>query len=255
MSEKSKTMATSIKLCLLAVLGVTAGMASSLCTAGTYDTYVALGSGGCSLGGETFSNFSLAPSFTNSLGVPTLANDQILITPTTVGNTEALAFSYETMTGAPLIISLTDSNQVFAFSFGYVATPGPTTSLSSIQMTSTFSNTTPGSVSATKNGQALTGGTLFTSAVADNGMNNVSNTYLGPVTAVTNGTTAYDIRDAISLQAQTGSVTDSGFANDFVTSVVTTTTPEPPASLLIGGGLLLISSLVRRVSRNKRMNV
>jgi hypothetical protein len=249
-------MATSIKLYMLAVLGVTAGMAAPMCTTGTYDTYVALGAGGCSLGGETFSNFSSSPSFTNSLGVPTLANTQILITPTVTGNDETLAVSYETLTGAPLVISLIDGDQVFAFSFAYVATPGPATTLSSIQMTSTFSNISPGAVSATKNAQAESGGTLFTSAATDGGVSNLNNTYLGPVTAVTGGTTAFNVKDAISLEAEFGAVSDTGFANRFVTSPVMAGVPEPPALLLIGGGLLVISSVARRVtSRNKRIKV
>jgi hypothetical protein len=250
MSERLKAMATSIKLCILAVLVVTAGMAAPMCTTGTYDTYFALGAGGCSLGGETFSGFNINPPvFTNSLGVPTLSMTQILITPTAVGNDETLAFSYETTTGAPLVVSLTDGAQVFAFGFSYVATPMVGTQLSSMQMTSTFSNTVPGSVSATKNAQANSGGTIFTSAVSDGGVNNVSNLYLGPVTAV-GATGAFSIRDTISLQAQTGAVSDTGFSNRFVTAAI----PEPPASILIGGGLLLISSLVRRVSSRKRMN-
>jgi len=245
-------MTTSIKLGMLAVLGVTAGMAAPMCTTGTYDTYFALGAGGCTLGGETFSGFNINPPvfITNTTGVPT-SMTQILITPTAVGNDETLAFSYETTTGAPLVISLTDGAQLFALGFSYIATPAASTALTSMQMTSTFSNTTPGSVSATKNAQANSGGAVFTSAVSDGGVSNVSNTYLGPVTPITGGTTIFSVRDTISLQAQTGAVSDTGFSNIFVTPPV----PEPPASILIGGGLLLISSLVRRVNSRKRMNV
>jgi len=243
-------MTTSIKLGMLAVLGVTAGMAAPMCTTGTYDTYFALGAGGCTLGGETFSGFNINPPvfITNTTGVPT-SMTQILITPTAVGNDETLAFSYETTTGAPLVISLTDGAQLFALGFSYIATPAASTALTSMQMTSTFSNTTPGSVSATKIAVPNSGGTTFTSAVNDGGVNNVNNTYLGPVMAI-GSTGAFSIRDTISLQAQTGAVTDTGFSNRFVTAPI----PEPPASILIGGGLLLISSLVRRVSSRRRMN-
>jgi hypothetical protein len=261
----SKTMTTSIKLFMLAVLGVTAGMAAPLCVTGTYDTYVALDSFGCIEGTLLLFHFSLTPSFTNSMGVPTLANSQILITPTVSGSTESLAFSYETTTGAPMVISLNDNDQVFAFSFSYnaISVQGPgihPAPLSSIQMTSTFSNTEPGSVSATKiatAGEGVINFPTFASAVTSNGVSNVNNTYLGPVTAVNPSGSADDfsIQDAISLQAQTGSVSDTGFANIFVTRLsADLNAPEPPASILIGGGLLLIGSLVRRVSSRKRMN-
>jgi len=246
MSERLKAMATSLKLCILAVLGVTAGMAAPMCTAETYNNYAASGFS-CSLGAETFSNFS-ALGFTNSIGVPVLSSTQLLVTPTTVGNSDTLAFSYETTTGAPLIISLTDGDQVFGMVLSYQTIAS--TSLSSIQMASSFGNTAPGSVSALK--QAESTSAIFASGVTDNGVSNVSGTYLGPVTAVTGGTVPFNVQDTLSFQAQSGSVTDSGFANTFVTM---SRVPEPPANILIGGGLLLISSLVRRVSRNRGLKV
>jgi hypothetical protein len=246
MSERLKAMATSLKLCILAVLGVTAGMAAPMCTAETYNNYAASGFS-CSLGAETFSNFS-ALSFENSIGVPVLSSTQVLVTPTTVGNSDSLAFSYETTTGAPLTISLTDGDQVFGMVLSYQTIAS--TSLLSIQMASSFGNTTPGSVSALKQAANVT--SIFASGVTDNGVSNVSATYLGPVTPVTGGTGLFNVQDTISLQAQSGSVTDSGFANTFVTM---SRVPEPPANILIGGGLLLISSLVRRVSRNKSLKV
>jgi hypothetical protein len=247
-------MTISTKFIMLTVIGVMAGKGAPLCTTQTYTVYLALGSAGCSLGNETFSNFG-NPSFTTSLGVPTLSNSQILVTPTLSGNSEMLAFSYETTTGAPLLISLSDNSQAFAFSFSYLALA--TTSLSSIQMESTFSNTTPGSVSATKNAQAVAGGTIFTSAVTDGGISNMANTYLGPVTPITGGTAPFNVQDAISLQAQSGSVMDGGFANAFVTSSgVTTTAPEPSESILIGSGILLISLFMRKLTgRNERIDV
>jgi len=223
-----------------------------MCTTQLYSAYVALGSGGCSVGDETFSNFT-TPSFTNSLGVATLTNDQILVTPSNAGATDSLSFSYETVTGAPMTITLSDNAQVFAFTFMYVASAGSGTTLSSLQMGSTFGNTTPGSVSATKNAQTA-GGPIITSAVTDNGITNAFGTFSGPVTPVTNGTTPFNVLDAISLQAQSGMVSDAGFKNSFTLSPagVPGSAPEPPASILIGSGLLLISGLVRKISRRRR---
>jgi hypothetical protein len=90
-----------------------------------------------------------------------------------------------------------------------------------------------GSVSALENAHAVD---------ADGG------SYSESITEVTKGTVAFHIGDAISLQAQSGSVTNSGFANELIAARVIRSVPEPPASILIGGGLLLISLLVRRVT-------
>ena len=93
---------------------------------------------------------------------------------------------------------------------------------------------------------------MFTSAVSDGGASNVNNTYNGPIVSTLNSTAAFNVQDSISLQAQTGNVTDSGFTNNFVSTAVTTSgVPEPAANILIGVGLLAIAGLTRRASRRK----
>lgn len=237
----------------MVVLITAVAAAAPLCTQNTYTSYEGLGAGGCTIGDETFSNFSPL-AFSNSLGVSTLSTDQILVTPTVVGSEASLAFTYGT-TATPITILLVDNSQVFAFDFTYQALSATGKVLTGIQQTAAFSNTTPGSTSFTKNAQPIAGGTIFTSAVTDAGTNHVSATYSGPVTAVSGANSNFLIKDAISLQAQSGSVSNSGFTNNFFTGNTTTTVPEPPVSLLIGSGLVLVGSLTRKLAeRRRRMN-
>jgi hypothetical protein len=244
-------MSTYLKVSAMALLITMAGMAAPLCTTTTYTAYQTLGAGGCTIGDETFSNFS-ALAFSNSLGVTPLTSDQILVTPSAVGTESSLAFTYGTAAN-PITITLVDSDQVFAFDFTYQAVAATGFILSSIQQAATYSNTTPGSVSFTKNAQSTGGGTIFTSAVADNGSNHVSATYTGPITSVTTAGGSFLIKDAISLQGQTGAVTNSGFTNNFVVSPGTNTgVPEPPVSLLIGSGLVLLASVTRKAAERRR---
>jgi hypothetical protein len=248
-------MSTYLKAFAMLVLITAVAAAAPMCTTDTYTAYEGLGSGGCTIGDETFSNFS-SLSFSNSLGVSTLSSDQILVTPTAVGNEASLAFTYGTA-ASPITIILVDSSQVFAFDFTYEAVAASGLVLSGIQQTATFSNTTPGSTSFTKNAQAMGGGPIFTSAVTDGGTSHVAATYDGPITAVSGANSDFLVKDAISLQAQSGSVSNSGFANNFFTSPGnTTTTPEPPVSLLIGSGLVLLGGLTRKYAeRRRRMSV
>jgi hypothetical protein len=244
-------MTTWVKQSLLAALLASVGAAAPLCVQGTYTSYRALGAGGCSIGAETFSAFSTL-AFSNSLGVPTLSADQILISPSVSGDTDSLAFTYQTAaSGAPVTVSLNQMGQAFAFSFSYLATAAPSSVLSSVQMASTFSNTNPGSVSASKNIELETGGPIFTSAMTDGGVSHPLATYNGPVTPVS-GSGTFIVNDAISLQAQAGAVSDSGFTNTFNLGVSSiTATPEPAASLLIGSGLLLFGALMRRIANRR----
>jgi hypothetical protein len=103
------------------------------------------------------------------------------------------------------------SVQIFSLglSFDLLVSPSP---LTGIQMSSTFGNTSPGSASVSKTAQLLSGGP-----------------------AITSGT--FLITDTPSLQAQTGSVTQSGFANSFFLTPASTATPEIGSLAMIGSGL------------------
>jgi hypothetical protein len=252
--RRENKMFTYLKISTMVVLITAVATAAPMCTTDTYANYEALGAGGCTVGDETFSNFSDL-SFSNSLGVLPLGTGQILITPTPGTNEASLSFSYQTAAGGtPITIMFIDNSQVFAFDFTY-AVSGK--NLGGIQQTAAFSNTSPGAASFTKNAMP-TGGPIFTSAVTDEGSSHVSATYDGPVTDVSGAKSGdFLVKDAIALQAQSGTVSNSGFTNNFflVAPGQTGTVPEPPVSVLIGGGLVLIGSLTRKVAeRRRRLN-
>jgi len=231
---------------------IAAGIAAASpvpCTTGTLTSYVALGSTGCTIDNVLFTNFT-DPAFTNSLGVSALTTDEFLVTPSFSGDEDTLAITYQTLTGAPQTVTVNQNGQQFAFDFTFQAQAINSQSLQSLQMTSTFANTAPGNVSATKNAQLTTGGSLFTSTIGDGGVSNPMATYSGPVTAVTGGTGLFNVEDAISLQAQSGSASSSGFTNNFFEEG-TAQTPEPGVAILIGSGLLGFGLIRRRAVRPK----
>src|SRR5262249_44529538 len=141
--------------------------------------------------------------------------------------------------------TVNQNGQIFSFNLNYQMTLTGA-SLIDIQMASTFSNTNPGSASATKNAQLLSGGTIFTSTVNDGGISNPLNTYTSPMIPVS-GTGVWIISDTTSLQAQTGgAVTQSGFANLFTLQATPTSVPEPMTALIIGSGLICVGLVSRR---------
>jgi hypothetical protein len=237
-----------LKVSLVVGIVAAVGAASPACVTGTYTSYQALGAGGCTLGDETFDNFSLL-SFSNSLGVSSLSTDQILVTPSLNGLEDSLAYSYQTGAGGtPITITVNQPGQTFAFNFLYQAQIAGPNTLGSLQMTSDFSNTSPGSASASKNAQLAGGGPIFTSSVTDGGASNPAATYSGPITAVTGGGGLFNVGDAISLQAQAGSASSTGFTNNFFETTPTSDAPEAATVFLLGGGLLIIGFIHRRTA-------
>jgi hypothetical protein len=233
-----KTLLPALCLCVVPMMA-----APAACVTGTYASYEALASG-CSIDDAVFSNFSTL-SFVNTL-VAQLPASQILVIPSGTLTDVFLTFEYLNAAGAPSAVSLSSAGQIFSMGFNYQITVSPS-KLSSIQMDSTFSNTAPGSVSATKTAQLLGGGPTYTSTVSDNGVSNVLGTQTGTVMPVA-GTGTFVITDTTSLQAQTGAVAQSNFANSFVLSPATNT-PEVQSLAMIGSGLVflgLISASTRK---------
>jgi hypothetical protein len=214
------------------------------CTTDTYTNYSASGFS-CTDGDATFSNFSPL-SFTNS-GVANLSTDDIEVIPGGTTLAPTLTFEYVTpgMPPVPTPVTVNTSGEIFSLGLSYqLDLTGAT--LTSVQMASTFTNTSPGSVSATKNAQLLGGGPIYVSNVGDGGVSNSLATYSGPVTSVS-GVGSWIIDDTTSLQAQSGSVTQDSFENLFAeTAVVGTNTPEPATMALIGSGLVGVGLLSRR---------
>ena len=150
-------------------MAATMAFGAPACVTGSYTSYVALGAGGCLVGDATFNNFS-GLGFVNSAGVPALTTDQIQIVPSGSLTNATLTFVYVSSPGGPPTpVTVSTTGAIFSFGFSYDLVVSPS-NLSSVQMSSTFSNTAQGGVSSTKNAQL--GGSTFTSQVSDNNTSN-----------------------------------------------------------------------------------
>src|SRR5260370_42376959 len=123
--------------------------------------------------------------------------------------------------------------------------------LRGIQMNFTFRKTMAGSVSATKSIQPVGGPILVSSTVNDAGVAHALGTLNGLVMPVS-GVGAFLVTDTTSLQAQTGSVTQVGFANSFNIGPISTATPEIASQAMIGGGLVFLSLVANSMRKRKR---
>jgi hypothetical protein len=212
------------------------------CTSETYAAYAAL-STGCTDGDATFSNFG-ALNFTNSGGVATIPESDIMVIPGGTTLDPNLTFEYVNSSGTATPETVDVSGQILTMQFVYSVTLSAST-LDSIQMNETFSNTSPGSVSATKNAEIGTG-PVFTSTVTDGGITNPANTTSNGNVEPTSGTGVWSITDTISLQAQTGSATQNSFENAYVLTASTTAVPEPSMLLACGVILLMLGIPLKR---------
>lgn len=226
-----------LTMILPVALATAAWSSPSACVAGTYASFVSLGSTGCTVGDETFSNFG-GLNFTNSLGVDTISTAELLITPTVVGDVDELLFTYQDLpTGTGGFPTSTDvgvgNNQIFSYNFTYTITPDPNP-LADIQMESTILNTIGGSVSAVKDlDSSATESTANDAGTPHPTLTSVS----GPITAVSAGG-PYTVQDTISLQGQTGTAEQQDFTNLFTEGPFSSSVPEPSTSILIGAGLI-----------------
>ncbi len=76
-------------MAMLLSLPLIASAAAPLCVEGTFASYIALSSTGCTVGNATFANFSLAP--VSSIGIP--ASKIIVIPPMPIVPSPSLSFS------------------------------------------------------------------------------------------------------------------------------------------------------------------
>jgi hypothetical protein len=236
---------------IFAILGLSVAASSAFgaaCVSQTYDQYVALGAGGCTIGTTVFNNFG-SLSFVNT-GVPTLPPQDVLVTPGGSPLAPTLSFTY--VSGAnhvPTPETVNTSGSIFSMGLSYDLTPNAAI-LTSLQINSTFTNNSPGSASTTKTAQLAGGGPSFISTVSDGGITNPLATYNGSQINPT-GTGVWVITDTVSLQAQsTGSVTQNGFANLFGLQNQVVGTPEPLSALLIGSGLICLGLMKRKAAKS-----
>jgi hypothetical protein len=226
-------------------------LAAPACATGTYASYQALGAAGCSIGAATFSNFS-ALTFVNSPGVAALTTSEIQVVPSSTLNDDLLTFIYLNAAGAPTAVTMGTNGQIFAFGLNFQLVFASGTSLAGIQMNSSFGNTAPGTVSASKSVAPLAGGSGVTSTVNDGGKSNVTGSYFGSMSPIT-GAGPFLITDTTSLNAETGSVTESGFANSFVTGPLAAVTPEIGSLTMMGAGLVFLGLIASSTRLRKRV--
>jgi hypothetical protein len=239
---------------VLPIAFAAAAWSAPACTMGTYASYQALGSTGCTVGDETFSNFG-SLTFTNSLGVDEISTSELFITPTVVGSgpgsIDELLFNYQGLpTGSGGFPTSTDigvlSNQNLSYGFQYIVSPTSVPiPIVDIQMLSTILNTNGGSVSAVKDVNS----DATESTASDGGAQHASFTSVpGPITSVTFGG-PYTVQDSISLEGQNGIAEQQDFTNEFTEGAVDSV-PEPSTNLLIGTGLILFG-LTRKFRANR----
>lgn len=221
------------------------------CTSGTYASYQSLGSGGCMVGNEVFSNFG-SLSFSGTIG-ETFPNTDLIVSPTVVtsitGNVDELTFTYTSLPAGNFssTVAGVTASEILGYSFMYQVTPSPNP-VADIQMTSELGTTGTGNVSAVK--QVNPGGTITQSSV-NNGMTDFTlPSLVSGLQEPVSGTSAFDVQDAISLQAQTGTAQQENFVNLFTEGSAATVTPEPSTTLLIGSGLLCFGLVRRRRARS-----
>jgi hypothetical protein len=237
-----KTFISALCFCVVPALA-----SPTACVTGTYSSYQAL-PGGCTIGDALFSNFSNL-SFVNSPGVAALTASEIEVIPSGTSTDALLSFVYLDSNATPTPVTVNQNGQIFSFGLSFDLLVSPST-LTGIQMSSTFGNTAPGSASASKTARLLSGGPAITSTVNDGGISNALGTYSGAVLPVS-GVGTFLITDTTSLQAQTGSVTQSGFANSFFLTPGSTATPEIGSLAMIGSGLVFLS-MVASSTRKRR---
>jgi hypothetical protein len=237
-----KTFISALCFCVVPALA-----APTACVTGTYASYQAL-SGGCTIGDALFSNFS-SLSFVNSPGVGILTASEIEVIPSGTPTDALLSFVYLNANATPTPVTVNQNGQIFSFGLSFDLLVSPST-LTGIQMSSTFGNTSPGSASASKTAQLLSGGPAITSTVNDGGISNALGTYSGAVMPVS-GVGTFLITDTTSLQAQTGSATQSGFTNSFLLTPASTATPEIGSLAMIGSGLVFLG-MVANSTRKRR---
>lgn len=230
-----------LKMTMLLAPAAVAWASPAACVAGNYASYEA--SSGCTVGDETFSNFS-SLSVSATLGL-NLTDTEIIVTPMVSGNVDELLFTYTGLptgggSGDPSSTQLgVNTNQNLTYDFSYIITPNPNPVVS-FQMKSDIGNTGSGSVSAVKN-TTLTG---TTSSADDGGTPHTLPSLVSGAVISVSATSAFTVQDTISLQGQTGSAQQQDYTNLFAEGAVSTT-PEPSTTLLIGSGLLCFG-LVRK---------
>jgi hypothetical protein len=207
---------------------------ATTCTGGTLASYVALGSAGCTIGGNTVSNFAILPG---EDGATALANSGVNVAPSGGISSPVLTFSTSQTAGSGTLLE-----SIFTFDIS-----GPSYTSSALSLAGA-SETVDGAVTDIENfcagGSFGPDGVDGCSGVAGSlltlyGQQNTDQSPLGPVSFL-------NVTNDVTLDGGTaGSASGGTFVDTF------TATPEPSSMLLglFGSALVAGASVLRRRSR------
>lgn len=103
------------------------GSAAPMCTTGSFTSYVALGTGGCMIGGDTFSGFQTVGGI---YGATAIAPGSITVTPSGTTANPMIAFSTNASVGAGML-----AEAIFNYTFLSTGFTNDTVTLSKTSMT------------------------------------------------------------------------------------------------------------------------
>ncbi|MDR3702570.1 MAG: PEP-CTERM sorting domain-containing protein [Candidatus Sulfopaludibacter sp.] len=223
-----------IALIALLLLGAAAGSAAPLCANGTMADYLALGSGGCTINGVLFNDFSYSD---------TLGTDSFYVSGikgTGVVQSESIVTVAIDSLDTGLVFNgnwVVNHYQTMSLSIGF-----DVSSAASIdQLESAFTST--------KSGTQNDGPTSTQSAICNGGTCSATN-FTNLTVPITGTTSTLAISNLVTANAQ-GSATDS--TNNFHLSILQDhfgtlagDAPEPVSTSLIGGGMFALLLLRKR---------
>lgn len=231
-------------LLLIVGFGAVAASAAPLCLNGSYQSYIALGAGGCQWGNAVFSNFSYG--YTSSDGTtaasPGKNAGSVAVTPefqpVADNNHPGLAFGTANLTPAPGFF------EDYTFTFTVTALPGFLLEDAFLKITGAFfigqgSGTVVETLTPSNAPQTSLIG-FFTDTDTTHKTSSV----------VYNGSNSVTVTKDIKLTNLNSPLFDmSSVSNDFSLTGGSTLTPEPGTMILFGSGLIIAAMNLKRLSR------
>lgn len=215
-------------LMALLFLGATAGSAAPLCTNGTVASYVALGSGGCTIDGVLFNNFSYSD---------TLGTDSFYVS--------GLKGTGIAQVASSVTIAIDSVNTGLQFNGNWVVNHYQTMSLvidydvssplAIDQLNSVFSSTIGGGATSTQN------------AICNGGTCSATN-FTSTTVAIAGTLSTLAISDTVNANSngKTAGSTNSVHLSILENHFGTLAAPEPVSTSLIGGGMFALLLLRKR---------
>jgi len=208
-----------------------AGWGASICSSGTLATYVALGSTGCNIGTDTFSNFGTLSGITGAMAIPAGA---ISVAPSGTSTDPTLTFNTTAATSNILEAIFTYRISGNSFTSSMI----------------TLSNTTSSGGGVASHIQNLCGGGTF----GPDGVSGCSGTSLGPLVAISSGSdmatfsgrSFLTVTDDFTLDGGLGGSASGGTFVDKFTATNASAVPEPGTIVITTLGVALLFTLKSR---------